>query len=247
MIETFQKYAGSGLILAWFLMALIYLFLKEKKKNNRILFLYVPVVILLLFYNPLFYRIFYGLTEEAIYFRFLWLLPVTVVIGYVIVSIADGLAGTRKALFGVIAAVLIITSGKLVYTSPLFEPAENPYHVPREVVEICDAIEIEGREVMAVFPEEFLLYVRQYTSFVCMPYGREVIMGAYNEFHQLMRQEEISVEQLASQAKKYGCHYVIISEKKELVGDMTQYEYEIYKQVEEYVIYKDTTMNFGLN
>lgn len=246
MIETFQKYGGSGLILCWFLVSLIYLFLREKKKNNRILFIYVPTVILFLFFQPWFYKIFYGLTEEAIYFRFLWLLPVIVVIGYAATHVLMGLTGIKKLCFGLAAMLLVMVSGKLVYTSPLFERAENPYHVPWEVVEICDAIEIPGREVMAVFPNEFLVYVRQYSSTVCMAFGREVYMGEFNEFQQLMEKDEILVEKMAAFAKQKGSHYVIISEEKQLLGDVSEYDYEVFGQVGEYVIYKDTTMNFEI-
>ena len=234
------------MMLNWFLVAWIYLLICEKKKENRILFVYAPALLLVFFFNPLFYKVFSGLTEEAIYFRFLWLLPVTVVLGYTVVRLYNTLQGRKKIGFAVIAMVLIAVSGKLVYTNPLFSKAENPYHVPQEVVEICDSIKVEGREVMAAFPEEFILYVRQYSPLVCMPYGREVYMGEYNELHTLMRQEEIVVEELAALAKQYSCHYVILSEDKILEGDMADYEYEVFGQVGEYIIYRDTGIYLGL-
>ena len=234
------------MMLNWFLVAWIYLLICEKKKENRILFVYAPALLLVFFFNPLFYKVFSGLTEEAIYFRFLWLLPVTVVLGYTVVRLYNTLQGRKKIGFVVIAMVLIAVSGKLVYTNPLFSKAENPYHVPQEVVEICDSIKVEGREVMAAFPEEFILYVRQYSPLVCMPYGREVYMGEYNELHTLMRQEEIVVEELAALAKQYSCHYVILSEDKILEGDMADYEYEVFGQVGEYIIYRDTGIYLGL-
>lgn len=246
MVETFQKYGGSGLMLSWFLVSLVYLFFQEKNKANRILFLYAPVVTLVLFFNPLFYAFFSGLTEEAIYFRIFWLLPITVVIGYTVVQICHRLQGGLKIVFGIGAIFLIIVSGKLVYTNPLFEKAENLYHVPQEVVEICDAIEIEGREVMAAFPEEFVLYVRQYSPVVCMPYGREVVMGEYNELFELVKKDTIVVEEMVKRARQYACHYVILSEDKVLLGDVEEFEYEVFGQVGKYVIYKDTTMNFKL-
>lgn len=245
MIETFQKYSGSGLMISWFIAAVVFLWFREKDKNNRILFIYAPVIMLMLFFNPLFYKVFSGLTEEAIYFRFLWLLPITIVIGYAAVKICSLFQGWKAVCFGIAVICLTVVSGKLVYTSPLFEKAENAYHVPSEVVEICDAIEIEGREVMAAFPEEFLLYVRQYSAVVCMPYGRESTMGTYNELRELMLKEDIVVEKLAKLAKKDSCHYVILSENKNLLGNMTEYDYEVFAQVGEYVVYKDTTMNFA--
>lgn len=244
MVETFQKYSGSGLIISWFLVALVYLFFQEKEKDKRILFVYVPSVVLLLIFNPLFFRIFSRVTEEGIYFRMFWLLPVTVVIGYSAVKVWESLGGWKRVSFGILAALLIMLSGKWVYSNPLFGKAENLYHVPQEVVELCDTIKIEGREIMAAFPEEFLLYVRQYSPYVCMPYGRSDTMGSYSEFRSLMREEDIPAEELAKQAKKNGCHYVILSENKNIIGDMTDYDYELFDQVGEYLIYKDVTMNF---
>lgn len=246
-MELFRSYAGTGLIVGFFLVAEVYLFFTEKDKVKRILLLYVPAVLLILFFNPLFCEILYGFIGDEIYYRILWLIPITAVLAYTISVLYQSLRGKMKRIFLLFAAVMVMISGSLIYQNVNFRKADNLYHIPREVVEICDSIEIEGREVMAAFPEEFLQYVRQYSALVCMPYGREVFMGEYNEFYQLMRAEEISVERLAALAKQYQCHYVIVSENKSLIGDMTEYDYDIYKQIGEYVIYKDTTMNFSLN
>ncbi len=245
MIETFQKYCGTGLLVSWFLVAWLYLLLKEKRKERRVLFVYMPAVMLAVFFNPLFYRIFGNLTEEAIYFRFLWILPITVVIAYCVVQVSDLLKGTQKVIFGVLAAVMIMYSGKLVYTNPLFAKAENKYHMPQEVVEICDMIRVEGREVMAAFPEEFLLYVRQYSPYVCMPYGRES-MSNYDAFLDVMESDKVIVEELAAQSKPRGCHYVIFSKKQQFVGDMEAFDYQIFGEVGEYVIYEDVSIYRGL-
>lgn len=246
MIEIIQRFMGSGLMVIWFLVALIYLLYAEKRRPRRILMIYLPVLVLLLFFNPLFYRVFYALVGQEIYFRMLWLLPVTLVIAYSAVCFSNSLKGRRRAGFVVTVLVLTVISGKLVYTSPLYSPAENPYHVPDEVVEICDAIEVEGREVMAVFPEDLLLYVRQYSPVICMPYGREVIMGSYHELAAQFYQEEIMVEKLAELSKSEGCHYVIINKEEKLVGDMADYGYEEFLRTGDYIVYKDTTMDFGV-
>lgn len=245
MIETFQRYAGTGLILFWFFVAWIYLFIAERKRQNRVLFVYVPAGVLLLFFNPIFYGIMEGLTEEAIYFRFLWLLPMTVVLAYCAVKISNSLKGLRKGVFSVIVVLLIMLSGKLVYTNPLFDRAENFYHVPQEVVEICDAVRVEGREVIVAFPEEFLLYVRQYSPYVCMPYGRETLL-VYNELLDLLDDEVVNVEKMAKQAKMYGCHYVVFTKEQAFQGNMKDYSYECFDEVGDYVIYRDTSVYIGL-
>ena len=256
MAEVFQKYMGSGLMLIWFVLALIYLFFQEKRKPMRILFLYTPTIIFLLFFNPLFYRLFQETVGTEIYFRICWMMPITLVIAYTIVHIIDNMANkkkqstgsafspVKKVVFSVATILILLVSGSPVYTSPLYTPAENAYHVPQFVVDICDAIEIEGREVMAAFPDEFLLYVRQYSPVVCMPYGREAYTGYYNELNLMIMSDEINVELLSSLSKASLCHYIVLKEGKTFLGDMADYGYELFDTLHGYEIYKDTTMNF---
>ena len=161
VIQIFQKYMGTGLTVLWFLAALIYLFLFEKRKDRRILFVYMPVLLLLLYFNPLFAGLFCSLVGSEIYFRMCWLLPVIVVLAYTAVCILEKRKGKGQLLFAVVTVLLIVFSGKSVYENPLYSKAENMYHVPDSVVHLCDAIVVPGREVMAVFPRELLLYVRQ--------------------------------------------------------------------------------------
>lgn len=246
MVETFQRYGGGGLMLCWFIMAWVYLLINEKKINNRILFVYAPAIMLIIFFNPFFYGIFGRMSEEDIYFRFLWLVPVTMVIGYAIIKIYNTLVNYKRTVFIIIAMLMLMISGKVVYTNPLFTKAENEYHVPQEVVDICDAIIVEGREVKAVFPKEFLLYVRQYTSYVCMPYGRDMLKGDYNDLFGIMEKDEIDVGELTRLVKQEGCHYIIISEEKKLLGRLEDYDYELFAVIDGYRIYRDITIYIGL-
>lgn len=245
-LEWFHNYMGTGLILIWYMAAVIYLFLKEKRKDKRILFIYVPVILLVLFFNPLFFLFFQNYLGGEIYFRLIWLLPVTVTLAYCIVRICQDFSGKKRIYFALSAAVLVVVSGTLVYSNPLFKRAENLHHVPREVVEICDMIELPGREIVAAFPLEFLYYVRQYSPMVCMPYGREVMLGEFNELEYLMRGSQIDVGRLAELAKAEKCHYVILSENKELSGKMEDYDYEVFGRSGEYLVYRDKTMDFTI-
>ena len=44
-LKLFQEYMGTGLIMIWFLVSLLYLWVTEKRKHIRILFVYVPLVL----------------------------------------------------------------------------------------------------------------------------------------------------------------------------------------------------------
>lgn len=248
VIELFRAYMGTGLIVIWYLVALVYLFFQEKRKPFRILFLYVPTILLLLFFNPWFAQIVYGVVGDEIYYRILWLLPMTMVIAFAVVDIYGKLAEKKRAVFAGVMAVVLACSGSYIYSNPYFSKAENIYHVPQCVVDICDAIEVEGREVMAVFPAEILQYVRQYSPVVCMPYGREQLVdrwGEYDELYAVMEADVVDAEALAMKARyREGvpCHYIILSEDKEMKGDLTDYDYEIFARIDGYIIYKDKTI-----
>lgn len=242
VLETFKRYMGTGLVVSLFLIALIYLFLCEKRPSRRILFVYTPILLLLLFFNPLFAWIFVRLVGTETYFRLCWLLPYLLVLPYTVVLIVEQLKGKKAVCVSLAAAGLILVSGRLVYTNPLYSRAENIYHVPDSVVSICDVIEVPGREVMAVFPEELLLYVRQYSSVVCMPYGREVIMGTYNEMHEIMESEKIDLELLLPLTRESACHYIVLRQDKEISGDMAGYGLELFFETEEYRVYRDFTI-----
>ncbi len=244
-IELFREYMGTGLIIIWFLFSLLYLFLKEERKQLRILFVYVPVILLLLFFNPLFAGFLAEYMGDDIYYRILWLLPVTVVIAYTCVTIGSRLNGRKRVLWAAGSVFMTVVSGTYIYSNVYFTPAENVYHVPDGVVNICDAIELPGREVTAVFPLEMIQYVRQYSPVVCMPYGREILVEGWNEWatqHELcdaMEAEVVDAHLLGKLAKEYGCIYIVLESDKEMDGSLTETGYEWFCETDGYIVYRN--------
>lgn len=245
-IALFRDLMGTGLIIIWYLLSLVYLFVLEKRQELRIIFIYVPIILLFLYFNPLFAQVVYSVIGDEIYYRILWLLPVTVVIAYVCVSIYGELSGIRKELFALVAVGLIVISGSFIYNSPFFHKAENLYHVPDSVVHICDAIEIPDVEVKAVFPVELLSYVRQYSPTILMPYGRDVLMGDYDEMYEIMESDEIDLEQLLSLTRQRECQFIVFRENAEFVGDLTGWDLELFLETDGYTVYRDNAVPFVL-
>lgn len=247
-IVLFREYMGTGLIVIWFLLSLLYLFLKEERKQIRILLVYVPVIILLLFFNPLFGEMMDRYMGDEIYYRILWLLPITVVIAYACVSVVFSFAGRKRYLLAGLSVLLVAVSGNYIYHNVYFTEAENRYHMPDSVVHICDAIEIPGREVTAVFPLEMVHYVRQYSGVVCMPYGREILVEGWNDWavqHDLcdaMEAEVVDAALLGTLAREYACIYIILAEDKPVSGDLTETGYEVFLQTDGYVVYRNADL-----
>lgn len=249
--DCFGAYMGTGLIVIWYLAATIYLAFTEKRKPIRIMFVYMPCMVLLIYFNPYVTWLVSKYIDYEIYYRILWLLPMTAVIAFAVVEIYGRLQKQKKVWFAVVAAGLIMVSGSFVYRDGFFKKAENMYHIPQNVVDICDAIKVEGREVMAVFPKEMLQYVRQYSPVVCMPYGRDVTVEQWdfiedNALYNLMESDEIEAQRLAELAREAWCAYIILPEDKKLQGSLETYDFDKFGQVDGYVIYKDSTVNLEI-
>jgi len=319
VVILFREYMGTGVTVIWFVLSLVYLWVNEKEQHIRILFLYMPIILLLLYFNPLFAMLLYGIIGEEIYYRLLWMLPVTMVIGYTCVSIcgrivdthqapqsgtksgmqntaqggmqnkpqsgtksgmqntvqggmqggtqgAGGQAGREQALEGrfqawkfgfkrylsggmaaIAMAGTVVVCGSYIYHDVNFVRAQNIYHVPDCVVSICDTIHVPGREVMAVFPPELVQYVRQYSAYVCMPYGREILVerlgwGYESPLFDAMKLEEIDLEQLVQLSREEGCHFCILRKDKKMTGDPEDYGWVQAGEADGYVIYRDTAV-----
>lgn len=246
IVEIFRKYMGSGLIVIWFLASILYLYITEKRKDRRVLFVYLPIGMLLLYFNPLFSKVFCMMVGSEIYFRMCWLLPVILVVSYTVVKLIERTTGIRQVLYSLLAIFLMVVSGRLVYTNPLYSVAQNQYHVPQAVVELCDAIHVPGREVMAAFPRELVLYVRQYDATICMPYGREVkeVRGYF--LSEELNAEVCELDKLVPYVQYFHCHYVIWDKQKKILGNPQDYGLELFDTVEGYHIYRNTAEDLSI-
>lgn len=244
ILQFYKNYAGGGYLLALFAAAWIYLVFKEKNKQVRAVLIFAPLTVLALFSLPPFMAVFHavGMDKET-YYRILWIVPMGIVTAY---------AGAR--LFGKytwlslgVSAVLVALAGKYVYSSQNINiwKAENRYHIPQMVINVCDVIEPEEEGVAlvwAVFPSEFIHYVRQYSSSISMPYGREALVDRWGfdyELMDLMEAETIRTSELAEHIRLNWCEYVVLSENKVFTEPMEEYGFELIDTVDGYRIYRD--------
>ena len=247
-ILLFKQYGGSGMIVGLFLIAVVYLWFTEKEYAKRKILVWLPIGLLLLFFCPFVVIFMETMAEEDVYWRLLWSIPMLVVIAYagvVVIRMQEGI----KRYFSIAALiVLICVSGNYLYDNSGFQKTENLQHIPEEVIEICDAITVEGREVMAAFPVEMLMYVPQYTPFVHMPYGRELLLQSngivdYDDLYLLIEAKKIDVDALTKELREQKCHYVVLPKKKalEVKGDWNGWE--LFYKTKNYVIYIDSENN----
>ena len=250
-LAMLKLYSGNGSLTLLFVASLVYLWITEKNKGRKAILVYGSLVMLaVFFFPPLTNLVVNTLEEEEIYYRLLWALPMGPVIAYAAVKCISNIKKQwLQAGVLLLLAAYIIIGGHLVYKSPQFSKAQNAYQVPDAVVQICDAIEVPGREVMAIFPHELVQYVRQYSAFVVMPYGYDALVerwGLSDELEEEMRKEVSDAERLSTLARERGCHYIIINQGHAVDGELAEYDYVLMMQAEGYDVYWDIHSNLTL-
>lgn len=235
-VTLFREYMGKGFVMILFFIALIYLFVSEKNKNRRILFVYMPVTVLVIFFNPFSTGLLMRILDSEIYYRLLWLLPMTAVLSYTVSQIYIKLQGASRALFLAGAAAIIMISGSFIYMNPNYSRAENLYHIPDEVIEICDALEAEDpeHESYVAVPSEMLQYVRQYSGKLVLEYGREVLVDRwenYNELYEAMEADPMDAATIKREMRKFA----VLPKDKAGLENFTEMV-QVYES-EHYVVY----------
>lgn len=246
VVEIFKQYNGTGYYCILFIIAVIYLWFTEEDKRLRALLVYTPTVIQLLFFIPYFYML-YNRLDNGTYYRILWLLPMTEVIAYAGCKV---IGVHTKIGLALLAAILVI-SGTYVYNSTYMSKAQNAYHLPQEAVEICDMIKPdEGRErVWAVFPTDLVHFVRQYTTTIQMPFGRDSMVDTWvsydNALYDMYTQPVMELDKLSDCATEYYCNYIILDKERILEGGSPQ-DYEMIKigETENYDVYRNVRVDF---
>lgn len=249
-IEIFRLYSGNLTFMILFAASLVYLWIFEKDKIKKAVLVFSTTIFVLLFFVPFFADLFMvKLGEADTYYRFIWLFPSTVISSYAIFHFISRFK-SRFCRAGLLAVVIvcILYGGVFMYENPVLFKAENPYEIPQCVIDICDDIVIEGREVEAVFPDEILQYVRQYTSYVVMPYGFEKLQfgnGLNERIHDIMVLEDIDVQTLCALCEEEHVHYIVLNKNRRLSADPADYNYEFVGQYGDYLLYKNTWMYYG--
>lgn len=253
IIEIYRDYMGSGMIGALVFVSVFYIFWGETRKNIRQVLALLPCVVVVLFSFPVFVWLAQRFLGNEIYYRILWLVPSVILIAYAFTRLLLRLHGIRRFIGFLGTCGILMFCGDYVYDNAYFTVAENKYHVPDTVVEICDELVVEGREVKAVFPAELVQYVRQYTPYICMPYGREMIVERWQTYNEMYEVFELGLptgitdaELLAKTARKYGVHYIVWDENKKMDGDLKEQKFKFLKQVDGYKIYLDEQAYLGL-
>ncbi|WP_026509481.1 hypothetical protein [Butyrivibrio sp. LC3010] len=238
----FKLYGENGFLIPLFLVSLIYLLITEKDNRKRLVIAVAPLIVLVGFFIPYTRIAYVAVLSDGgdTYYRILWLLPMGVCISYA----GCKLFINHKRIGLPVVSALIILCGSIVYKNQYMVKAENVYHIPQVVIDVCDVISPGENEprVRAVFPSEMLHFVRQYDTNILMPYGRDIIhWDYYNAVHEVFEKpEEINAKDLLEATRQAQCRYIVMHEGRKIDVPLDKMGLELVDNVGGYNIYEDT-------
>jgi hypothetical protein len=243
-----KLYGGNGMLLLMFIAASIYIIAAEKDIKKKIILGILPLVILAGFLLPVTKIVYVAVFDDGsdTYYRLLWIIPMYAVIAYGACKalIRMKRASVRRGIFALMIVIIAVT-GSFVYGNQYMSVAENLYHIPQNVIDICDVISpAEGQpRVRAAFPSELVHFVRQYDTDILMPYGREMVVTQwdyYNAVYEVMEKPEtIDVDALLEATRQTKCHYIVLSDSRKINGSLLDYGLNAIANIDGYTIFED--------
>lgn len=250
VIESFVEFQGTGLIVTLFLASLLFICYGSKEQFFKDIFVKYSLFVLIIFFLPIWYVYIYFKSDYEILYRILWLLPIGIVVCYTLVELVYKIPEKFRTAAFIVAVVMIVICGDYVYSVEYFSKAENEYHVPDVVIDICKEVEVEGKEISIAVPDELLSYVRQYSATVFMPYGRDTIMGlnpGISYLQVLLNEEVINTPEMVHELRDSWTPYLIVRSDAKFTESLAEYGLVYVTSFDNYDMYLDSDTNIGLD
>lgn len=235
--DAYSDFTGGGMYFALFLIAMLYIHLKEKDKRKRVFLIYYPLIAFIFIINPLFYQISKIAFSEHTYFRMFWVLPMAVVIAYAaVLLIREGNKKLEKFVLGFSLCLIIVLSGKFYYIT--FMKFGNLYKLPDESVLVAQLIGIDEEEnKKALVPADLVDYIRQIDGTIELLYGRQSDKPYWNNPY-ATELDNGNVEYIVDVLEKNNCQYVVYKRPTVMREPIQNYGYEMISETVNYVIFK---------
>ncbi len=218
-------------------------------KEERKKLFWPSVLVLLFFFNPVFYAVVGTRFLSGIYWRLLWMLPISFVIAYAITQIVYKIRGDVLRVLVIIAAsACIIITGEREFSAETYTEKENDYEIAQAAIEISDIVmsNLGDWKENIIVPNELLCDIRQYSCSVGLLYGRNAggfitnIEPDEQAVYEEMCKEKPDVALVTEIGRARGCRYIVFNTSfHQIPEELNDYGYEKIAVVQEdYAVYR---------
>lgn len=236
--NTFGEFKGSGMYIALFFIAMLYIYLKEENKKIKAFLVYFPIIVLLITLNPIFNKLAGRIFTSTVYWRVYWMLPLGVVIAYAAVKFINNENERAKKIVATIGIIItIIISGRLIYNKENYKKFGNLYKVPDEAIEVVEIIRQGDEEnKKALTSEQLVAYIRQIDASIGLAYKREPTGYLDNEFVRIMH-SGIS-EDIVNMALENDCNYIVLDRGLVINVELHYFGFQRIAETANFIIYR---------
>lgn len=147
--QVIQRYFSDSAVVVLAILALLFL-LKRTEKIYKWYAICLGIIMLLLF-NDFTYGIVKKIGESETYYRFLWMIPITLLAAYLVIEIWGGLSGKlQKAGYVVVLCVFLFLNNTTSFGAWINLP-ENVYQISDEQIQAAKIIRANQRKWRAKF------------------------------------------------------------------------------------------------
>lgn len=240
IINTFKEYMGTGMYVALYVLACIYIYLTEVNKKNKALFVYFPILVLIVTMNPIFNKIIGGIFTPSTYWRLYWLFPLGITIAYAFVKLVNSIDEKYKKTFvGIALIILIMVSGRLIYREENYQKVGNLYKLPDEHVLVAQLIGADEEEYKkAIVPDNMVAHIRQVDANILLAYRREPTAYKADSIPYVLATG--IVEEIVKRAESTKSNYIVFKRETVLTRPFEDFGFEKFSETTNYLIYKYT-------
>lgn len=251
--STWEAVNAAGQYMGLFLVAFIFLFVVENKKN-RILFAYCLLALILVF-NPFSANnlLTFYLPDNMYWYAFL-LLPVLPICAYACTeAVTMQEKKVDKWIVFVALSLIAGVAGTWMNGNPTVLQAENRAYIQQEYLDMLSEMNIEGEPVVLLANDDIMESARAYSTNIGLPYEvtlinqtKDVVEQFYDARLQLvhgqMQNPVNAIGSITTIARDYRCNYLILPLDADERWAMENGGYEVLLETEKYVLYHDTEM-----
>lgn len=240
-------YGGKGnyVLAAFLLFAIIYIW-KKGTKVEKMISVYVPIVLFLTFLNPLLKPILSSVLEEELYYRFFWLFNFRyIVVIAMILYVAEEI--NRKFISVLVMILLITGTGEYLLQAPRFVERKNRYKLSNRVIWISDEIiaENDSENNYLLMPDKYSWEVREYTGKIRMVWARytqsfykeKEFKKLENLYNELYIDKKWDSDKLEDKLNDFHVNYLYLDDEA-IKENGVPSEWEIILKREGFTVYK---------
>lgn len=176
IVRTFLQYDGIAKYLILYFVALLFIIIMKDKWGKR-LFIYPVIVLIATIFNPFSVGILIRMLHlSQRYYRFIWLLPMTIVISYVATELISKVKSRKVYIASiVVVALVLIFCGDLGNRYRNYSVMENKYKVSVNTIQVSQILhrDTKKKNLMVAYPNGLVIEYRTYDPSVISLFGRD--------------------------------------------------------------------------